>query len=388
MERRYNIAPGTDGYIAAQQMGMQRQAQEMGVLSKIIALDQAQKEAAQAAEMRPLQMEALRAQIAERQAGVLRGQQQQAAQGALSSLLATGGYHGGPQEAPTMVAGSEDEARRAIMEATAKGIPMGVNLPNPQNVRALTSMAFPAEFGKAQAAALFPKPVAPQTPRQNIVPVTGGYLQPNATGAMEFVRTQQPGAERPEPAPIKVTDANGNVKLYDRAGNLIKDLGVIGAPNPATQKANAARLQTLSDINTVINELTEATKDGGLIDKSTGSGAGAAVDIAAGFFGKATPGAVAVGQLKPIFDLVLKMVPRFEGPQSDKDTQSYKEAAGAIANPNVPNDTKKAAGKEILRLMKARRNQFVTKDVAGTEASQKTRSASSSACSECPSRLR
>jgi ribonuclease Y len=52
------------------------------------------------------------------------------------------------------------------------------------------------------------------------------------------------------------------------------------------------------------------------------------------------------------------MVPRFEGPQSDKDTQSYKEAAGQLANPNLPTKIRQEAGKEILRLMKERKNQF------------------------------
>jgi uncharacterized protein (UPF0147 family) len=52
------------------------------------------------------------------------------------------------------------------------------------------------------------------------------------------------------------------------------------------------------------------------------------------------------------------MVPRFEGPQSDKDTQSYKEAAGQLADPNLPREIRKAAGKEILRLMKERKKEF------------------------------
>ena len=173
---------------------------------------------------------------------------------------------------------------------------------------------------------------------------------------------------RQEPAPIQQTDAAGNVKLYDRKGNLIKDLGAAGKPSAGFEKAGAAKKKMTSDLDTAITELEKATADGGLIDKSTGSGAGALVDAAAGFFGKATPGSIAVGQMKPIFDLALKMVPRFEGPQSDKDTASYKEAAGELANPNAPNERKKAAGKEILRLMKARRGQFIDRAIEGTEA--------------------
>lgn len=181
---------------------------------------------------------------------------------------------------------------------------------------------------------------------------------------------------RPEPAPITLTDAAGNVKLVDRKGNLVKDLGAAGKPSGEFVKSANAKKKLSGELDTAISELEKATADGGLIDKSTGSGAGALVDAAAGFVGKATPGSIAVGQMKPIFDLALKMVPRFEGPQSDKDTASYKEAAGELANPAVPNERKKAAGKEILRLMKARKGQFTSKDIEGTEADIPTSGAS------------
>jgi hypothetical protein len=142
--------------------------------------------------------------------------------------------------------------------------------------------------------------------------------------------------------------------------------GVIGAGKPsATQeKASLLKAQMGKDIDFAITELTNVTKDGGLIDQSTGSGAGRLADIGAGFFGQATPGAIAIGKLKPIQDLVLKMVPRFEGPQSDKDTQSYKEAAGQLADPTLPTKIRKEAGKTVLRLMQSRKNQFVSPELA------------------------
>jgi len=142
--------------------------------------------------------------------------------------------------------------------------------------------------------------------------------------------------------------------------------GVIGAGKPsATQeKASLLKAQMGKDIDFAITELTSVTKDGGLIDQSTGSGAGRLADVGAGFFGQATPGAIAIGKLKPIQDVVLKMVPRFEGPQSDKDTQSYKEAAGQLADPTLPTKIRKEAGKTVLRLMQSRKSQFVSPELA------------------------
>jgi hypothetical protein len=181
------------------------------------------------------------------------------------------------------------------------------------------------------------------------------------------------GSLRQPPAPALTTIQNPDnpsetitvdARIYQGGGK--GSAGVIGAgkPSAAQEKASLLKTQMGKDLNTAIAELEDITKDGGLIDQSTGSGAGRLVDVGAGFFGKATEGAIAIGKLKPIQDLALKMVPRFEGPQSDKDTQSYKEAAGQLADPTLPTKIRKEAGKTVLRLMKERKNQFVTPELA------------------------
>jgi hypothetical protein len=161
-----------------------------------------------------------------------------------------------------------------------------------------------------------------------------------------------------------VTDATGNVTQFNRQGEIIGKPGQVGKPSATFEKTKALREQIGKDLTLAITELERVTKDGGLIDQSTGSGAGRAIDIGAGIIGKATPGAIAIAKLKPIADMALKMVPRFEGPQSDKDTASYKEAAGQLADASLPNEIRKEAGREVLRLMKARKGQFVTEAMA------------------------
>jgi hypothetical protein len=161
-----------------------------------------------------------------------------------------------------------------------------------------------------------------------------------------------------------VTDAAGNVTQFNRQGEIIGKPGQVGKPSATFEKTKALREQQSRDLTLLTKELAEITKDKGLIDQSTGSGAGRLIDAAAGFVGQSTTGAEAIARLKPIADMVLKMVPRFEGPQSDKDTASYKEAAGQLADPNTPTATRKAAGREVLRLMKARKDQFVTEAMA------------------------
>jgi hypothetical protein len=124
------------------------------------------------------------------------------------------------------------------------------------------------------------------------------------------------------------------------------------ARSAATQRAEAAQLDT------AISELQRISAPGGLLERSTGSGVGRLVDIAGEFIGVSSRAAQAAAALAPIADVVLKLVPRFEGPQSDRDTQSYRDAAGRLSDPTIPNQTRLAAAQEILRLMRNRRDQF------------------------------
>ena len=191
-----------------------------------------------------------------------------------------------------------------------------------------------------------------------------------APGATRYSPEGQPIASAPAtpreppapPAPIVQTDQFGNTVLYDRDGNVIKKLGQTGKPSAQIMNDQLAKAKMQRDLAGIIPTLTEISKDGGLLDQATGSGIGAGIDIAASMFGYGTPGAIAIGRLKPATDAVLKLVPRFEGPQSDKDTKMYQDAAGNLANPSTPNSVKKEAAKTILKLYKQRQGQFVTKD--------------------------
>lgn len=100
-----------------------------------------------------------------------------------------------------------------------------------------------------------------------------------------------------------------------------------------------------------------------LIEIATGSMAGAARDKVAAFFGSAPDSAQAIAQLKVLQANLMTSMPRMEGPQSDRDVQLYREAAGQIGDPTVPADIKKAA----VRTIKELQNRYVTR--AGGDAS-------------------
>jgi hypothetical protein len=186
---------------------------------------------------------------------------------------------------------------------------------------------------------------------------------------------QQSRPPRPEAAPrtqqVTMSDGTLGIMNMDTGAVTPSTLGgapVKGKPSAFAEKTAAQREQMGKDLGFAITQLGDITKEGGLIDQSTGSGAGRLVDIGARFVGKAMPGDIAIGQIAPIADLVLKMVPRFEGPQSNKDTQSYKEAAGQLADASLPPKIRKEAGKTVLRIMTERKNQFVSRDMAAEGA--------------------
>lgn len=173
----------------------------------------------------------------------------------------------------------------------------------------------------------------------------------------------QPG-NRPG-MPMNTLPLPGAPVTYDTA--LAEAMAAARAQGTKIGEKTGTTIANTPDMNLTISELEALVKDGGLLDKATGSGAGAQRDSALAYLGYSTGGAEAVAQLKPIADRVLKMVPRFEGPQSDKDTQSYRDAAGNLADPTIPAPVKKAAAKEILRLMQARKGQFVSPDASSVD---------------------
>ena len=189
--------------------------------------------------------------------------------------------------------------------------------------------------------------------------------------AQKIAIAQQSRPPRAEAAPRtqQLTLSDGSLGIVNMDTGVITPSTMAGAPvkgkpSAFAEKTAAQKAQLQKDLVTGIRELEEVTKDGGLIDQSTGSGAGRLVDVGARFVGQATKGDIAIGKLKPIADIPLKLVPRFEGPQSNSDTTSYKEAAAQLADATLPTKIRKEAGKTVLRLMKERQGQFVTTDMA------------------------
>jgi hypothetical protein len=87
-----------------------------------------------------------------------------------------------------------------------------------------------------------------------------------------------------------------------------------------------------------------------LLDVATGSGLGALRDQAGALVGMSSEPAEAAAQLKAIGGLLVSKMPRMQGPQSNLDVQLYREMAGQIGDPTVPNEVRKAAMETIRQL--------------------------------------
>jgi hypothetical protein len=275
-----------------------------------------------------------------------------------------------PEEKARLAAGADRILAMPVSERqrfmSSQGAPASAIDLKPTVVGSSSSVYDPVSKTFIQA------PAAPVTPAALPTSVAEYERAKTDPAFMKFLqdRAAATRAPRPDAAPRtqQVTLSDGSLGIVNMDTGVITPSTVGGAavkgkPSPFAEKAAAQKVQMGKDINQALFELKTAAKDGGLIDKSTGSGAGRLYDVGAGFFGQAPEGAVAAGQLAPIADMVLKMVPRFEGPQSDKDTQSYKAAAGQLADSSLPTKIRKAAAKEIIRLMEARKAQFGSADM-------------------------
>ena len=261
----------------------------------------------------------------------------------------------------------------------------------------------PMQITRADGKIIFvdKNPYSP-TFKQEILPPQAAGMTPFQTGSLDVSRknlgvsqgNQRLAQEKfnwekanPGKTIKEVEQADGTIQIFgiDNRTGVATPVKLAGAPGPAmpgqgrpavdggdvaltgkkrpsatAEKTAIQRKQLGLDLDRAIIELTDVTKDGGLIDQSTGSGAGRLYDVGAGFIGQAPSGAIAIGKLQPIADMALKMVPRFEGPQSNADTTSYKQAAGQLADPTMPTKIRKEAGKTVLRLMKDRKGQFAS----------------------------
>lgn len=156
-----------------------------------------------------------------------------------------------------------------------------------------------------------------------------------------FVASQAPGQPVQFGAPPTAGLAPRDARAI-QVDQAKKDIDLAGNQTERTNKRSFA-MDGLGDAIKQAEKLLE--------QNPTASGMGAIVDSVAGWFGKVPPGADEAQALKVIGGVLTSKVPRFEGPQSDKDTLLYKETAGMIGDPTVPVSRRKKALEQVKTLL-------------------------------------
>ena len=289
----------------------------------------------------------------------------------------------------TVVPGSESTARPRVL--MGPGGPMEISGgPSGSSYTMIPPAGMPAAPGAPLAV---PEPMAPtpapmvpnsllRTGAPPATPSNAMLAPPDATVVGQPL--EEPNFT-PRPAPRTMNEAELNRAFLDvqkaqaaaRAAAIVQrenaparvvEAGqTSGAQTTAKLEAEEAvkRRQDAQRLDTAIREVEKLIRPGGLLQQATGSGAGALRDTLGNLVGMSSRAADAAAAIPPIADLVLKMVPRFEGPQSERDVKVYEKAAGDLSNSTLPNVQRLAAAREILRLMRDRRGQFSYSESGG-----------------------
>ncbi len=168
----------------------------------------------------------------------------------------------------------------------------------------------------------------------------------NAANILEYRRQQDEIASKQ----AKLQTFNGQVYVTypdgtaapakDKQGNDIFN----NKTNVEAQGKAREETQRIEKLKILIPEIKT------LLSNATGSRTGAAIDATARAFGRSTQGNQTTAQLKTLSGQMVSMMPRMEGPQSDKDVEMYKEMAGNIGDPTKTRAERLAALQTIERI--------------------------------------
>lgn len=115
-------------------------------------------------------------------------------------------------------------------------------------------------------------------------------------------------------------------------------------------QAKAKRAINMAGLGDTIKEAEDLLSGASGKALPTGSSVGAAVDWVGGLVGANPEGAKEAQTLKAIGGALTSKMPRMEGPQSDKDTQLYREMAAVVGDSTVPRERRLAALEKVKEL--------------------------------------
>ena len=258
--------------------------------------------------------------------------------------LTAGAQRFGPDNKPLAAAGFKPERPRPPMndfqiaqlkDMVMKATDMGMDASGLQQELQMAIAGRDAIRG-AQPAAPQPAPVTAPAAPAGIPP----EVIAAATAGKPFVATQAPG----QPVQFGQPPVGGLAPRDARAVAVDKAKSDIDV-NAKRKEMENKREFSMGGLGETISSAKRL-----LGERPTASGIGNIYDNVSGFFGATPAGAEAAQALKAVGGALVSKMPRMEGPQSDRDTQNYKEMAGLVGDPTIPIPRRLAALKEVEKL--------------------------------------
>lgn len=149
-----------------------------------------------------------------------------------------------------------------------------------------------------------------------------------------------------------VQGADGQSYLIDKGTGQARPAQIQGGGTVQSGPLAETTVKNQKNMGKLGELITQARE---ILPNATASGFGAKVDEANRFVGRSTEGSQAAAKLAAIGGNMLMMMPRMEGPQSDRDVENYKLMVGKIGDPTVP-AAERSAAMDALEEIVARNN--------------------------------
>lgn len=137
-----------------------------------------------------------------------------------------------------------------------------------------------------------------------------------------------------------VQGADGQSYLVDKGTGQARPAQIQGGGTVQSGPLAEAAVKNQKNMGK-LGELIQQARQ--VLPDATASGMGAQRDSMARYFGQSTPNSQAAAKLSAIGGNMLMMMPRMEGPQSDKDVENYKLMVGKVGDPTIPTAERAAA---------------------------------------------
>lgn len=347
------IAPGLDGFIAAEQMGQQRSMNQLGMLGGVLGLQNTLRQQAMAEQTQPLQLRLLESQVrgAENPMPV-----RQDMGGYIALLDPRTGMEIGRQEKTA----TPDARLRQEGEDRRHSTPSGSSqLSNQTELYKFNTISpFQQQRLGIDLANLFNRGTqniwetgtgvtAPMVPgaSQTMAPFGGWQIPPAVQSQRDAQARNVAGGMTPNGAAPAIPTAN--VIPGSTAGLTPKAAAAVAEDAAKkTAEMQAKRDYNMGGLRDVIGEAKRILSQG----SPTASMIGVGADFLGSVVGASPRGAAEADQLRALAGALTAKMPRMEGPQSDKDVQLYREMAGQIGDATLPVSRRIAALSTVEKL--------------------------------------